>query len=75
MNESKKCKNDAKYFFANMRNAKISIPYFCKNKISAKKSVVAATINCAKKLVEFSALRAQHLKFYFIIFIISLPVC
>ena len=36
------------------------------------KSVIAATINCAKKLMEFSALIAQYLKCYYVIFVISL---
>ena len=34
--------------------------------------VVAATINCSKKLAKFSALRAQYWKFYYTIIIIIL---
>ena len=37
-------------------------------------SVKAATINCSKELVEFSALIPQFLKFYYVILIISLPL-
>ena len=37
-------------------------------------SVIAATINCSKELVEFSALIPQYLKFYYVILIISLPL-
>ena len=33
-------------------------------------SVVAATINCAKKRVEFSAFRSQHFEFYYIFILI-----
>ena len=68
-----------------MRNAKISRKYFRKmqkfheNIFWGKNfreyhiSVIAATINCAKIIVEFSALRAQYLKLYYVILIISLP--
>ena len=37
-------------------------------------SVIAATINCSKELVEFSALIPEYLKFYYVILIISLPL-
>ena len=33
-------------------------------------SVVAATINCAKKRVEFFAFRSQHFEFYYIFILI-----
>ena len=37
-------------------------------------SVITATINSSKELVEFSALIPQYLKFYYVILIISLPL-
>ena len=33
-------------------------------------SFIAATISCLKELVEFSALIAQYLKFYYVIYIV-----
>ena len=55
--------NEAKKIFAKMRNAS-----------SKTRSVVASTINCANKIVEFSALTAQYLKFFYVTIIISLPL-
>ena len=45
----------------------------CENFVKTM-SVIAATINCLKELVEFSALIPQYLKFYYVILIISLPL-
>ena len=45
----------------------------CENFVKTM-SVIAATINCSKELVEFSALIPQYLKFYYVILIISLPL-
>ena len=61
MNEANKSVNDAKicgHIFAKMRNLK-----FCKNILAQKNSakttsVVAATINNATKILEFSAQRS-----------------
>ena len=44
-----------------MRNfAKIVLQNFATKKSEKTVSIVAVTINCTKKLVGFSALRAQH---------------
>jgi len=48
------------------------VKYF-RGKNSAK-NIRAATTNGDKKLVEFSVLIAQYLKFYYVILIISLPL-
>ena len=62
-------------FFAKMYEAKIAKTFSREKKINFTKTIsVATTINCAKKLVEFSALRVQHLKFYYFILKISLPL-
>ena len=43
----------------------------CENFVKTM-SVIAATINCPKELVEFSALIPQYLKFYYFILIINI---
>ena len=53
----------ATFFFAKIQNAKISRKY--ENFVKTM-SVIAATINYSKELVEFSALIPQYLKFYFV---------
>ena len=58
-------RNFVKKNFAKMRNAQ---------NFKKTMSVIAATINCPKELVEFSALIPQYLKFYYVILIISLPL-
>ena len=62
--------NFSQYFF----HAKMGTFYdniFAKKKYFANTlSVVAATINCAKKRVEFSAFRSQHFEFYYIFILI-----
>ena len=55
----------------NFHNKKISRDFFrentkCENFVNKKiPRVISATINCAKKIVKFSALTAQYLKFIF----------
>ena len=63
---AKKCENFRSHF-TKKNYAK------CENFVKTM-SVIAATINCSKKLVEFSALIPQYLKFYYVILIISLPL-
>ena len=63
----------SRFVFAKLRKQKFRLNIFAKT--SRKKSAkIAATINCSKKLVEFSALIAQYFKFYYVIFIIALPL-
>ena len=63
-NSANMMRNFSKKIFAKMRNAS-----------SKTRSDVASTINCANKIVEFSALTAQYLKFFFYVtIIISLPL-
>ena len=64
------------HFFAKINEAKTKRNAKCGN-IFAKcenfvKTVtfIVATINCSKELVEFSALIAQYLKFYYVISLI-----
>ena len=58
--------NEAKFFFAKIQNAKIwritKISRKYKNFVKTM-SFIAATINCSKELVEFSAWIAQYFKF------------
>ena len=63
----KNAKKMQQFLFAFRKNAK------CENFVKTM-SVIAATINCSKELVEFSALIPQYLKFYHVILIISLPL-
>ena len=66
--ENKLSENEAKFReFFSRENAK------CENFVKTM-SVIAATINCSKELVKFSALIPQYLKFYYVILIISLPL-
>ena len=63
-------------FFRENKLSKISrkaISRKCENFVKTM-SVIAATINCSKELLEFSALIPQYLKFYYVILIISLPL-
>ena len=60
--ENAKCEN----IFVKCKNMKISRK--CENFVKTM-SFIAATINCSKELVEFSALIAQYLKFYYVIYL------